>query len=221
MGVMYLKSFIQKLLALATVVAIIGIVYLIFLYPGHNYTKRVPGGEPFDLKSSLMSSMPKDISISLESTKFSTSISITEDELEDLILSDANESIDAIDIVMGNNRADIYIRQKIWKYIPVEANLTFAPKIEDGKAKLVLTESKLGKLELDKEKVLNKVKDNDAPFFDVRPSAGEIILEDQEMKDLVRVEEVKFGSRQLQIGFQVEVNNMEDVLKLVEILKQN
>lgn len=213
-----MKSLIKGFILLITVISILAIVYLIFLYPNHKYVSNNTPADTVDVRALIMKSMPKKFS--LENKELTTNISLSAEDLRNLIVSNLkkNDSFQAADVIISNNYMNIFISQKALKYIPYEISLAFKSEIKEEHVRLVLENSKLGRLELDKEKVLNKIRDSKAPFFDVRPLAGEIILEDSELKDIITVSEVKLQDQKLTAELQIEFHSLEDFMKVLNIL---
>lgn len=216
-----MKNTIKNLIVFVTVLSIIGIVYLMILFPVHKYRENTVVDKSFDVNAMLLKAVPKNFS--LEQRKIETTISLTEDELKGLILSEMKKkgNVEGVEISIAKNKIDIYVMQKVWKYFPVELSLLFKSEIKDDKAKLVLENSKIGKLNLDKEKVLDKIKDNKITFFDVRPLAGEIILEDEELKDLIIVKAVRLEEHKASVDIEIELNSIEDFMKLMKLVRKN
>ncbi|MGH4050567.1 MAG: hypothetical protein ACREVX_04320 [Clostridium sp.] len=216
-----MKNTIKNLFIFITVLAIIGIVYLMVLFPVHKYRANMVVDKSFDVKAMLLKAVPKNFS--LKQRKMETTISLTEDELKGLILSEMKKkgNVDGVEISIANNKIDIYVKQKVWKYFPVELSLSFKSEIKDDKVKLILETSKIGKLDLDKEKVLDKIKDNKITGFDVRPLAGEIILEDEEIKDLIVVKATRLYDHKASVDIEVELNSIEDFMELMKIVREN
>jgi len=212
-----LKKIIKILLGLVAAVAIVGIIYMVILFPVHKYSENIAANESFDVGAMLQKSIQKNLSF--ENGKGKTTISLTEDELKGLISSEVKKSgdVDGVDISIGSDTLDIYVSQKSWKYFPTEISLLFKSEMKDGKSKLVLNDAKLGKLDLDKETVLNKIKDNKIRFFDVQPLSGEIILEDEELKDLITVNAIRLEDHKASVDIEVELNSIEDLKRLMNI----
>jgi hypothetical protein len=216
-----LKGIFKSLILLITVVAVIGIVYLIFLYPSHEYAPNKVSDSSVDLKSILTKKLPKNFS--LENRRIQTEVEITEEDIESLIMASANKegNIEAIDVVIENDNLDIFISEKGLKYIPMEVSLFFKSEVKEDKVKLILEDSKLGKLELSKKKVLDKVKNSNINFFDVRPLAGEIILEDSELKSIVTVTDIKLQDSKVSIAIELDFKSIEDFMKVMDMISKN
>lgn len=212
-----MKSFVKGVLILITLAVVSAVIYLVFLYPNHKYSLNNLGSDPVSLQSFLTKKLPKNFS--LKNKKIQTEIEISEEDLENLIMSNVNkdERIQAIDVVIENNSLRIFISQKMMKYIPVEASLLFKPGIEDDKAKLVLEESKFGRFKLSKKKVLEKMMNADVRFFQARPLEGDIILEDSELKDTLRVTNINFKDKKVFLGIELEVTSIEDFMKVIDM----
>lgn len=212
-----MKKIIKILLGLVAIVAIAVIVYMVILFPVHKYSESTAANESFDVGAMLQKSIQKNISF--ENGKGKTTISLTEDELKGLILSEMKKSgnVDGVDISIGSNTIDIYVSQKVWRYFPTEISLLLKSEIEDGKSKLVLNDAKLGKLDLDKETVLNRIKDSNIRFFNIQPSAGEIILEDEGLKDLITVSAIRLEDHKASVDIEVEINSIEDLKRLMNL----
>ena len=213
-----MKKIIRIFLILVTLVSIIAIVYMMALFPVHKYRENTTADKSFDMKAMLEKSIPKNFSI--ENRKIKTTISLTEDELRSLILSEINNNgnVDGVEISIANDKIDIYVSQKVWKYFPTELNLLFNSEIKDDKAKLILNNAKLGKFNLNKQTVLNRIKDNKIMFFNVMPLDSEIILEDKELKDIITVSAIKFQDHKASVDIEVELNSIEDFKKLINIV---
>lgn len=214
-----IRKTIKTFFGFVTLVAFIAIVYMLVLFPVHKYRDNVAVDESFDVSSILKKSIPKNFSI--ENRQIKTTTSLTEDQLRNLILSEINKngSIDGVEISIENNQIGIYVSQKVWKYFPTELSLLLTSEIKDDKAILVLNSAKLGKINLNKETVLNKVKDNKIRFFNVVPLDGEIILEDEELKDLFTVDAIRLKDHKASVDVKLELNSIEDLMKLMNILK--
>ncbi|PRR82012.1 hypothetical protein [Clostridium vincentii] len=215
-----MKKVIKILLGLVAVVAIAVIVYMVILFPVHEYKEDTAQTESFDVNDMLLKSMPKNFS--LENKKIQTTLSLTEDELKSLILPEIKKmgNVDDADIIIGSNTIEIYATQKVLKYFPTEISLLLKSEMEDGKSKLVLNDAKLGKIDLDKESILNKVKDNKIMFFDVQPSDNEIILEDEDLKDLITVTAIRLEDKKASVDIEVELNSMEDLMRLMNLVSE-
>lgn len=190
---------------------------MVFLYPNHEYSLNSMGSDPVSLQSFLTKKLPKNFS--LKNKKIQTEIEISEEDLESLIMSNVNrdEKIQAIDVVIENNNLRIFINQKIMKYIPVEASLLFKPGTEEGKAKLILEESKFGRFKLPRKKILEKMMNADVRFFQARPLEGDIILEDSELKDTLRVTSISFQDNKVLLGVEIEFTSIEDFMKVIDM----
>jgi hypothetical protein len=208
------------LLAFAILIAIIVILYMLVLFPVHKYRENITVDESFDVSAILKKSIPENFSI--ENRKIKTTISLTEDELRNLILSELNknENIDGLEISIENNQIGIYVKQKVWKYFPTELTFLLTSEIKDDKVKLILNDSKFGKINLNKEKVLNGVKANKIKFFNVVPLDGEIILEDEELKDLFKVDAIRLSDHKASVDVKLELNSIQDLRKLMNILSK-
>ncbi|MBC8059762.1 MAG: hypothetical protein H7Y18_03765 [Clostridiaceae bacterium] len=214
-----MKNIIKKLIVIVSValVAMITIVYLVVFFPTHEYSKNSVANKPFDVRAMLINSIPKNFS--LQNRKIETTISLSEDELKSMILTEVNKKgkVDGIDISIENDKLDIYVRQKSLKYFPTEISIFFKSEVKEDKIKLVLDKAKFGKLNIGKENVLNKIKDNKIMFFDARPSEGEIILEDEKLKDLITIKAIKFKDHKASVDLQIEINSLADFMKLMNL----
>jgi hypothetical protein len=215
-----IKKGFKTLLAFVILIALIVIVYMVVLFPVHKYRENITVDKSFDVNAILKKSIPENFSI--KNRKIKTTISLTEDELRNLILSDLkkNENIDGVEISIENNQIGIYVKQKVWKYFPTELSFLFTSKIKDDKVKLILNDAKFGKINLNKEKVLNSVKANKIRFFNVVPPEEEIILEDEELKDLFKVDAIRLSKHKASVDVKLELNSIQDLRKLMNILSK-
>lgn len=216
-----MNKFIRIALILTTVIALIGIAYLKLLYPSHIYKKASNISGPIEAKDLLIKSMPKKFS--LEEKKIKTTIDLNEEDLKNLILSKIKQTgnVQNVDISIQNGKLNIFIYQKAFKLIPVEINLSFKSAIEDGRAVLVLDGAKLGEFKLNKEKLLNKIKQVNISFFDVHPLDGRIIFEDKDLKNFMTLTNLKLENQKASAAIEVEFNSLEDFLKLSNLLRKN
>ncbi|MEK6265242.1 MAG: hypothetical protein N2B06_10830 [Clostridium sp.] len=193
---------------------------MLVLFPAHKYRENITVDESFDVSAILKKSIPENFSI--ENRIIKTTISLTEDELRNLILSELNknENIDGLEISIENNQIGIYVKQKAWKYFPSELTFLLTSEIKDDKVKLILNDAKFGKINLNKEKVLKGVKANKIKFFNVVPLDGEIILEDEELKDLFIVDALRLSDHKASVDVKLELNSIQDLRKLMNILSK-
>lgn len=214
-----IRKTIKTFFALVTLIAIIGIAYMVVLFPVHEYRTNLSVDKSFDVSAILKKSIPKNLSI--ENRKVITSISLTEDELRSLVLSEISKSggnVDGVEISIENNKMNIYVKQKVLKYFPTELSLFFTSEVKDDNVKLILNNAKLGKINLNKETVLNKIKDSKISFFNVKPLDSEIILEDQELKGLITANAIRFEQHKASIDVKLELNSLEDLKKLMDLV---
>ncbi len=212
-----MKKVIKTFWGLIVLVTIIAIIYMVVLFPTHEYSGNMDLNESFDMSDTLKKAIPKNFSI--ENRKMKTSIDITEDELKSLISREINKkvNVDNVDISIENNELSIFVKQKMWRYFPTELSLIFTSVIKDDKAILLLSSAKLGKINLSKEEVLDKIKDNKVKFFNVRPLDSEIILENQELKHLIAVNEVKLEDHKVSIDIEFKINSLQDFMELMKL----
>lgn len=219
-GVFFMKrKALKTFLIFMTLIAIITILYMVVLFPSHNYRANTDVDGSFDVSAILKKSIPKNLSI--ENRNFKTTISLTEDELRSLILSEINKSgrdVDGVEVSIDNNEMNIYVSQKVGKYFPTELSLLFTTEVKDDSVKLILNNAKLGKLNLNVETVLNKIKDSKIRFFNVKPLDSEIILEDQELKSLITANAIKLDQHKASVDVKLEINSIGDLMKLMDLV---
>lgn len=208
------------MLAFAILITLIVILYMLVLFPVHKYRENITVDEFFNVSAILKKSIPENFSI--EDGKIKTTISLTEDELRNLILSELNknQNIDGVEISIENNQIGIYVKQKAWKYFLTEFSFLLTSEIKDDKVKLILNDAKFGKINLNKEKVLNSVGANKIRFFNVVPLDGEIILEDEELKGLIKVDAIRLSKHKASVDVKLELNSIQDLRKLINILSK-
>jgi hypothetical protein len=216
-GWFYLKGFVKFLILILSVIVILAAVYFILLYPKHEYPKIHTSFKTIDIKSQITKKMPNKFSFS--NRKLTFDIELSEEDLKgELVSRLSNKDFQNVDVEITNDNITVFLTKKAYNYIPYEIILVMKPEVREGQPIIVLNSSKLGRLNLSKEIVLNKVKDLKYTSIDVRPSEGELVLQYNELKDVITINAIKLQDNKLSAELQIEFNSLEDFLKVLNLL---
>lgn len=212
-----MKGFTKFLLLLFSIFLILTAAYFTLLYPRHQYPNIKISSDPIDIKSQITKKLPKKFSLANRELTFD--IELSAEALEGELVSRLSKykNVQKVDVVISNSSIRIFLLQKTLKYIPYEITLELNPKIKDGKIVVLLESSKLGRLNLSREMVLNKVKELKLNGMEVLPSESEIVLDYNKLKDIILINNIKLEDNKLIAELQLEFKRLEDFLKVLSL----
>ncbi len=217
-----MKGFIKGTIIFVAVIVLAVIMYFILIYPRHEYPTTKTSSN-VDIKAQIMKSMPQRFS--LTNKKLTVGISLSEKDLKSIIAANLNKSgpIKDLDLVFSDDSINIYLIQEALNFIPYEVSINLKPVVKDGNIAFVLNSSKLGRLNLSKETILNEISKRNSDSITVYPSSGEITLkhnELNELKDIFKISNVKVENNKLAVDLQFEFNSLDDFLKVLRLMSQ-
>lgn len=217
-----MKGFIKGTIIFVAVIVLAVIMYFILIYPRHEYPTTKTSSN-VDIKAQIMKSMPQKFS--LTNKKLTIGISLSEKDLNGIIAANLNksETIKDLDLVFSDDSINIYLIQEALNFIPYEVSINLKPVVKDGNIAFVLNSSKLGRLNLSKETILNEISKRNSDSITVSPSSGEITLkynELSELKDIFKISNVKVENNKLAVDLQFEFNSLDDFLKVLRLMSQ-
>lgn len=215
-----MKNFIKFVLTVIMIIAALIILYIMLLYPKHKYPDMSSIDKEMTIKSLIYNAIPKEFGG--KDNKLTAELNISSVQLKSLILNNIkkDEGIENIDVIIENNNIKVYAIKKYFGLIPIEIQGNVDIKSEDYKYKLVFNEIVVGKMQFGVSSTLDEIKKMEIPFMDVRPTANEIILEDNELKDSITIDSVVGENGNLKAELSIKFNNLEDFLNVINILSK-
>ncbi|MCM0648120.1 YpmS family protein [Clostridium swellfunianum] len=218
-----MKGFIKGTIIFIAIIVAAAIMYFTLIYPKHEYPE-INTSTTVDIKAQIMRNMPQRFS--LTNRKLTISISLSEKDLKNIIASNLNksENIKALDLEFSGDSINMFLTQEALKFIPYEVSSNVKPVVKNGNITLILNSSKLGRLSLSNETVLNRMSKKNFDSITVHPSSGEITLEYNELselKNIIKISTVKIENNKLTADLEFQFNSMDDFLKVLKLMTRS
>lgn len=182
-----MKKFFVSIISIIVIVSmILGGTYYIFFYP-KTKVKAMDSNISINQLEMLKRFIPNSANISLKNIAINSDVKFSEEEVTDLAINSIKdterikEDVKGIFIDIEKDEIRLVIDAK-YKFVPVEINLFFTCRSEDGKAILHYKEGKVGFISINKDRIFENIEEN--KFIKIDKEKGEIILSLDEIKGL-------------------------------------
>ena len=216
-----MKKLIKGILIICTLIAIVSLMYIILLYPKHEYSESRVNDTSITLNDLIFKTIPKGFSGS--DKKLETEITITEEDLENLVLNAYNDKnkLEKVDVIIEDSIIKVYAVKKYMDIFPVEISGDIEVKHDDYKMKLYLKDIKAGKIQLSSSSILENIKEQNIPFLDIKPTSREVVIHDETLDGVIEVSGVTADSKVIKIGLDFRFTKIESFINIVNKLKKN
>ena len=174
-----MKKLLGTILSVIVLVSIIvGGVYYIYFYP-QTEVKSLDSDISINQLEILKRFIPNNTSFSLNKISVDSDVKFSEDEITDFAIlavrniEDIKDNITGILINIEKDEIKLVVDAK-YKSIPVELNLVFNCRSEDGNAVLHYKKGSVGFFSVSKDKILKNIGEN--KWLKVDESRGDIIV---------------------------------------------
>ena len=174
-----MKKLLGTILSVIVLVSIIvGGVYYIYFYP-QTEVKSLDSDISINQLEILKRFIPNNTSFSLNKISVDSDVKFSEDEITDFAIlavrniEDIKDNITGILINIEKDEIKLVVDAK-YKSIPVELNLVFNCRSEDGNAVLHYKKGSVGFFSISKDKILKNIVEN--KWLKVDESRGDIIV---------------------------------------------
>lgn len=196
------KILISSIIFIVTLALLIGVIYYFYFFPKIEI-KDIDSTVNLTSKDIISKFSPKDVNISSKEIAVFASTKFTEDELTDLFLLSLQEMpgvkkyVKGIKVDIDNNLINLYANIN-YNNIPLEANLIFQGKAENGKGVFHYKEGKFGFLNIPKEMIFSNLQDNS--IMKINKTNGDIIL-GIEYVNLLKITDITVQDDSIEISF--------------------
>ena len=196
------KVLISSIIFIVTFALLIGVIYYFYFFPKIE-VKDIDSTVNLTSKDIISKFSPKDVNISSKEIAVFASTKFTEDELTDLFLLSLQEMpevkkyVKGIKVDIDNNLINLYANIN-YNNIPLEANLIFQGKAENGKGVFHYKEGKVGFFNISKEMIFSNLQDNS--IMKINKTNGDIIL-GIEYVNLLKITDITVNNDSIEISF--------------------
>lgn len=178
-GLFKMKKFLGTIISIIVILSIIvGGAYYIYFYPSTE-VKSLDSNVSINQLEIIKKFIPNNANFSFRNISIDSDVKFSEEEITDLAImaiSDIEgikENINGILVDIENNEIKLIVNAK-YKFIPVEINLMFDCRSEDGDAVLHYKKGNIGFISISKEKIFQGIKEN--KWIKIDKENGDIIV---------------------------------------------
>lgn len=218
------KSILNFLITIFICLSLI-FTYFFGLSPYKNLSSINTSSSDLNLSYLISKLNNSKINLSSNAFSFSTSISLNENDLNNILMNILKEyknntninnlTISGVNSEISNNKITILFNASYHK-IPFRGHMTFTPTFESNEIMLHLDESKIGFINIPKNTILNKIPTNN--IIEVNIDTSEIILNLDKISGL-QIENIDISNNDLTITFQGELNIYEIINYIILHIK--
>lgn len=178
-GLFEMKKFFGTIISIIVIVLIIaGGAYYIYFYP-KTEVKSIDSNISINQLQILKKFIPDNANISFKKMSIDSDVKFSEEEITDLAIvaikdiEGIKEAVTGILVDIENDEIKLVVDAK-YKSVPVEIDLIFSCRNEDGNAILHYKKGSIGFISISKEKILGSIEEN--KWIKVDKEKGDIIV---------------------------------------------